>query len=127
MSKRLRTPLFAKRLEDLGQDITPPDQQTAVRSARITSEIEKWWPLIKTAGIQVRVTQVVARHGALLALRDRIRDRTSSLRRASGCEVRTVRLLWRTNPVPKRVSFVEKLVFRKLLEKITAPADASPF
>ena len=41
-----------KRLADLGQEIPPPDQQTpeALR-AHHKAEIEKWWPVIKKAGI----------------------------------------------------------------------------
>jgi tripartite-type tricarboxylate transporter receptor subunit TctC len=42
-----------KRLGDLGQEIPPRDQQTpAVLGAHHRAEIEKWWPLIKAAGIK---------------------------------------------------------------------------
>ena len=40
-------------LADLGQEIFPSDQQTpeALRALQ-KSEIEKWWPIIKAAGIK---------------------------------------------------------------------------
>jgi tripartite-type tricarboxylate transporter receptor subunit TctC len=43
-----------QRLGDLGLEITPRDQQTpeALR-AHHKAEIEKWWPMIKAAGIKV--------------------------------------------------------------------------
>ncbi|HTQ01662.1 MAG TPA: tripartite tricarboxylate transporter substrate-binding protein [Casimicrobiaceae bacterium] len=42
-----------KRLEDLGQDIMPTDQQSpAALGAFHKAEIDKWWPLIKQAGIK---------------------------------------------------------------------------
>lgn len=43
-----------KRLGDLGQEIPPPEQQTpeALR-AHHKAEIDKWWPVIKKAGITV--------------------------------------------------------------------------
>ena len=42
-----------KRLEDLGQEITAPEQQTpAALGAHHKAEIDKWWPLIKQAGIK---------------------------------------------------------------------------
>lgn len=49
----LLDPQVRKRLEDLGQIIPPPEQQTpeALR-AHHKAEIEKWWPLIKAAGIR---------------------------------------------------------------------------
>ena len=48
----LADPEVRKRLEDLGQVIPPPEQQTpeALR-AHHKAEIDKWWPLIKSAGI----------------------------------------------------------------------------
>jgi len=53
MVEALADPAVRNRLEDLGQDITPPDQQTAAAlGAHHKAEIEKWWPLIKTAGIK---------------------------------------------------------------------------
>jgi tripartite-type tricarboxylate transporter receptor subunit TctC len=42
-----------RRLEDLGQVIPPPEQQTAqALGAYHKAEIEKWWPIIKAAGIK---------------------------------------------------------------------------
>jgi tripartite-type tricarboxylate transporter receptor subunit TctC len=42
-----------KRLMDLGQDILPRDQQTPeALGAHHKAEIEKWWPIIKSAGIK---------------------------------------------------------------------------
>jgi len=42
-----------QRLADLGQDVPPPDQQTPqVLGAFHKAEIEKWWPIIKAAGIK---------------------------------------------------------------------------
>ncbi|MFZ9252421.1 MAG: tripartite tricarboxylate transporter substrate-binding protein, partial [Hylemonella sp.] len=53
MSEALADPAVRKRLEELGQDIVPPEQQTAAAlGAHHKAEIEKWWPLIKTAGIK---------------------------------------------------------------------------
>jgi len=47
-------PTVRARLADLGQEIFPPDQQTpeALRTFQ-KAEIEKWWPIIKAAGIKV--------------------------------------------------------------------------
>ena len=49
----LADPAVQKRLADLGQEIPPRDQQTpeALR-AHHKAEIDKWWPLIRTAGIK---------------------------------------------------------------------------
>jgi tripartite-type tricarboxylate transporter receptor subunit TctC len=42
-----------KRFADLGQEIPPRDQQSAAElGAYHRAEIEKWWPMIKTAGIK---------------------------------------------------------------------------
>jgi tripartite-type tricarboxylate transporter receptor subunit TctC len=42
------------RLADLGQDIPPREQQTPeALGAYHKAEIEKWWPIIKAAGIKV--------------------------------------------------------------------------
>ena len=49
----LADPDVRRRLEDLGQDITPTDQQSpAALGAFHKAEIDKWWPLIKQAGIK---------------------------------------------------------------------------
>ena len=49
----LADPAVQKRLADLGQEIPPREQQTpeALR-AHHKAEIDKWWPLIRTAGIK---------------------------------------------------------------------------
>jgi tripartite-type tricarboxylate transporter receptor subunit TctC len=53
MSEALADPAVRKRLEELGQDIYPPEQQTAAAlGAHHRAEIDKWWPLIKQAGIK---------------------------------------------------------------------------
>jgi tripartite-type tricarboxylate transporter receptor subunit TctC len=42
-----------ERLGQLGQDIPPPDQQTAQALGTFQrAEIDKWWPIIKAAGIK---------------------------------------------------------------------------
>jgi tripartite-type tricarboxylate transporter receptor subunit TctC len=49
----LADPTVRKRLADLGQDIPPPEQQTpAALGALQRADIEKWWPIIKAAGIR---------------------------------------------------------------------------
>ena len=49
----LAVPTVRARLADLGQEIFPPDQQTpAALGAFQKAEIEKWWPIIKAAGIR---------------------------------------------------------------------------
>jgi hypothetical protein len=41
------------RLADLGHDIPPRDQQTPeALGAYHKAEIEKWWPIIKSAGVK---------------------------------------------------------------------------
>jgi len=43
-----------QRLADLGLEIVPPEQQTAeTLGAYHRAEIEKWWPIIKAAGIKI--------------------------------------------------------------------------
>ena len=50
----LADPLVRSRLADLGQEIFPREQQTpATLGAYHKAEIEKWWPIIKAAGIKV--------------------------------------------------------------------------
>jgi tripartite-type tricarboxylate transporter receptor subunit TctC len=49
----LADPAVRQRLSDLGQEIPPPEQQTPeALGAHHKAEIEKWWPLIKAAGIK---------------------------------------------------------------------------
>ena len=48
-------PAVRERLLDLGQQIPPPEQQTAAALAAFTkAEIDKWHPIIKEAGIKVQ-------------------------------------------------------------------------
>jgi len=49
----LADPNVQKRLVDLGQEIPAPDQQSpeALRAFH-KAEIDKWWPIIKQAGIR---------------------------------------------------------------------------
>jgi tripartite-type tricarboxylate transporter receptor subunit TctC len=49
----LADPTVRKRLADIGQEIYPRDQQTpeALRAYQ-AAEIEKWWPIVKAAGIK---------------------------------------------------------------------------
>jgi tripartite-type tricarboxylate transporter receptor subunit TctC len=49
----LADPLTRKRLTDLGQEIMPRDRQTPeVLRAFHKAEIDKWWPIIKAAGVK---------------------------------------------------------------------------
>src|SRR5215475_2214864 len=49
----LADPAVRERLIGLGQEIPPPEQQTAAALAAYhKAEIEKWWPLIKAANIR---------------------------------------------------------------------------
>jgi len=51
--KALADPSMPARLAEVGQEIFPPNQQTPESlSALHSSEIEKWWPIIKAAGIK---------------------------------------------------------------------------
>jgi tripartite-type tricarboxylate transporter receptor subunit TctC len=50
----LADPTVHKRLADIGQEIYPRDQQTPeALHAYQKAEIEKWWPIVKSAGIKV--------------------------------------------------------------------------
>ena len=54
LQKALADPAVRSRLETLGFVIFPPDQQTpAALEAYNKAEIDKWWPVIKAAGIKV--------------------------------------------------------------------------
>jgi tripartite-type tricarboxylate transporter receptor subunit TctC len=49
----LSDPVVRARLGDLGEEISPRDQQTLEALAAFQkAEIEKWWPIIKAAGIK---------------------------------------------------------------------------
>jgi tripartite-type tricarboxylate transporter receptor subunit TctC len=49
----LADPTVQARLADVGQDVYPPDQQSAAALAKLQAEeIAKWWPLIKGANIK---------------------------------------------------------------------------
>jgi tripartite-type tricarboxylate transporter receptor subunit TctC len=50
--KALADPAVRKRFAALGQEIPPPDQQTPEALAKHhKAELEKWWPIMKAAGI----------------------------------------------------------------------------
>jgi tripartite-type tricarboxylate transporter receptor subunit TctC len=50
----LADPAVRERLAGLGQDIPPPETQTAeALGAFYKAEIDKWWPIIREAGIKV--------------------------------------------------------------------------
>jgi tripartite-type tricarboxylate transporter receptor subunit TctC len=49
----LADPMVRQKFADLGQDIFPRDQQTPEALVAFQkAEIEKWWPIIKAAGIK---------------------------------------------------------------------------
>jgi hypothetical protein len=48
-------PAVRQRLTDIGQEIPPRDQQTPdVLGALQKADAEKWWPIIKAAGIKAQ-------------------------------------------------------------------------
>ncbi len=68
----LADPETRKRLTDLAQEIYPREQQTPeALHAFQKAEIEKWWPIIKAAGIKARVMRLILSRdsgtGALIA------------------------------------------------------------
>jgi tripartite-type tricarboxylate transporter receptor subunit TctC len=47
-------PMIRKRLGELGLDIPPREQQTAEALAALQrSDIDKWWPIIKSSAIKL--------------------------------------------------------------------------
>jgi tripartite-type tricarboxylate transporter receptor subunit TctC len=51
--KALAGPALRQRAAELGQQIVPRDEQTPEALAALQrAEIEKWWPMIKAAGIR---------------------------------------------------------------------------
>lgn len=49
----LAKPEVRKRLADLGQEVVPPNQQTpSALGYYYTAETDKWWPVIKAAGLK---------------------------------------------------------------------------
>jgi tripartite-type tricarboxylate transporter receptor subunit TctC len=49
----LAEPAVRSRLTELGQEIFPPEQQTPETLGTLQkAEIERWWPLVKAAGIK---------------------------------------------------------------------------
>ena len=52
--KALADPIIRKRLIDIGQELYPPEMSTPEALGKFQkAEIEKWWPVIKAAGIKV--------------------------------------------------------------------------
>jgi tripartite-type tricarboxylate transporter receptor subunit TctC len=53
LGKALADPATRERLTKIAQEIFPPDQQTPEALAAFhKAEIDKWWPIIKEAGIK---------------------------------------------------------------------------
>jgi hypothetical protein len=49
----LAEPQVRQRLADIGQEIFPREQQNPAALAEMQrAEIDKWWPIIKAAGIK---------------------------------------------------------------------------
>jgi tripartite-type tricarboxylate transporter receptor subunit TctC len=49
----LADPAVRRKLNDLGQEIYPREQQTPEALAAFhKAEIDKWWPMLKAAGIK---------------------------------------------------------------------------
>jgi tripartite-type tricarboxylate transporter receptor subunit TctC len=50
----LADPQVQKRLQDIGQELPTPEQQTSAGFAAFhKQEVEKWWPIIKAAGLKI--------------------------------------------------------------------------
>jgi tripartite-type tricarboxylate transporter receptor subunit TctC len=55
VSQALGDPTVKKRFADIGQEIWPKDKQNpAALAAQQKAEIERWWPIIKDAGIKTQ-------------------------------------------------------------------------
>ena len=55
MKAALSDPATRKRLADVGQEPFPPEQLKPEELAAFhKAEIEKWWPIIKAAGIKAQ-------------------------------------------------------------------------
>ena len=55
LRKALADAATHKRLIDLAQDIFPPDQQSPEALQKFQqAEMDKWWPIIKAAGIKAQ-------------------------------------------------------------------------
>jgi tripartite-type tricarboxylate transporter receptor subunit TctC len=53
VTEALANPVVSKRLTDLGHELFPPEQRTPEALAAFQKgEAEKWWPIVKDAGIK---------------------------------------------------------------------------